>query len=102
MSKKSGGLFTLLTGMAAGAAAMFLSKPENRQLAEKKVKSVTAQAKKIHAEYQKNPEAFEKKMINQGKKMATQALKSAKKSIKTTKTAHKKTVKVAATKTAKS
>ena len=45
MSKKYG-LLTVLTGVALGAAALFLSKKDNRAQAIKAVKKVEAAAKK--------------------------------------------------------
>lgn len=81
MSKKGPGLFTFITGLAAGAAAVFLAKKSNRELAAKEIKAATVTAKKIKAEIKKNPKAFEQKMVKQGKKLASQALKTAKKSV---------------------
>ncbi|MBT7183729.1 MAG: hypothetical protein HN912_02610 [Candidatus Pacebacteria bacterium] len=46
MSKKGKGLFALLTGVAAGAAAMFLSKEENRTKTVKAAKKAKTSAKK--------------------------------------------------------
>ncbi len=45
--KKSSGLFTFLTGVALGAAALFLSKKENRTAAQKEVDQVKAEAQKV-------------------------------------------------------
>ena len=93
MSKKSPGLFTFVTGLVAGAAAVFFAKESNRELAAKEVKAATRAARKIKAEIKKNPKAFEKKMVKQGKKLANQALKTAKKSVRKARrpTAAKKT-----------
>ncbi len=46
MSKKGKGLFTLIAGAAAGAAALFLSKEENRVKTVKAVKKAKTSAKK--------------------------------------------------------
>lgn len=46
MSKKGKGLFTLIAGVAAGAAAMFLSKKENRVKTVKAAKKAKTTAKK--------------------------------------------------------
>ena len=46
MSKKGNGLFTLIAGVAAGAAAMFLSKKENRVKAVKVVKKAETSARR--------------------------------------------------------
>lgn len=82
MAKKSG-LFTLLTGFALGAAALFLSKEENR----KKVKTVAAagvkKAQKLKTEYQENPELFKKKVVQKGKKIAATVIKKAQTTKKT-------------------
>lgn len=81
MSKQGPGLLSFLTGLAAGAAAVFFAKESNREKAVKEVKAATRTAKKIKAEIQDNPKAFEKKMVKQGTKLAKQALKTAKKSV---------------------
>ncbi len=46
MSKKGKGLFALVAGVAAGAAALFLSKEENRVKTVKAVKKAKSSAKK--------------------------------------------------------
>ena len=46
MSKKGKGLLALITGIAAGAAAVFLSKEENRAKTVKAVKEAKTSAKK--------------------------------------------------------
>jgi len=74
MAKKSGNFFALITGVVAGAAAVFLSKPENRIQAEKTAKKIGSKAKQLKAEYKKNPEAFEKKIKTQAKKVIKKAI----------------------------
>lgn len=46
MGKRGKGLFTLITGIAAGAAAMFLSKEENRVKTIKAAKKAKTSAKR--------------------------------------------------------
>lgn len=46
MSKK-GGLFALLAGLTAGAAAVFLSKKENRAMAKKELTMLENEGKKV-------------------------------------------------------
>lgn len=85
MAKKTG-LGTLLTGIALGAAALFLSKKENRVKAKKVVKTTIAKAKKLEAEYKKNPNkvkaAVKKQVATQGKKLAKNAVAVAKKKVR--------------------
>ena len=81
MGKKSL-LGTLLTGIALGAAALFLSKEENRAKATKVVKKSVAQAKKLEAEYKKNPAKVTKQVTAKGKKIAKQAVAVAKKKVR--------------------
>lgn len=90
MSKKAGGLLTFLTGVAAGAAAVFLSKKENRVKTQKVVTKTSKQAKKLAQEAQENPQAFKKKVKTQGKKLAKKALSSSKTSRKATKPGSRK------------
>jgi hypothetical protein len=77
MSHKSTGLFAFITGLAAGAAAVFFAKESNREFAVKEAKVAARTAQKIKAEIKKNPQAFEKKIVRQGKKLARQVLKTA-------------------------
>lgn len=73
MAKKSGNLLALITGVAAGAAAVFFAKQENRVKATKVAKKTTAQAKKLNEEYKADPKAFKKKV----KAKATKVVKKA-------------------------
>jgi len=85
--KNSSGLLALVTGMAAGAAAVFLSQKENREKTKKvlyKAEKKIAQASK---EAQKNPQKFAKKVVKEVKK-------DAKKVVHKAKVAEKKAVKV--------
>jgi hypothetical protein len=81
MGKKSL-LGTLLTGVALGAAALFLSNEKNRDKAKKVVKKTVAQAKKLEAEYKKNPAKVQNQVTTQGKKLAKKAVAVAKKSVR--------------------
>lgn len=71
MSKKSGGLFTLLTGAAMGAAAVFLSNKQNRVKTSKVIKS--AQKK-----YGDNPKKAVKDAVSYAKKEVQKAQTKAK------------------------
>lgn len=75
MAKKSGNFLALITGIAAGAAAVFFSDKKNRQMAKK-----TAQkAAKLKEEYDKDPAGFTKKAKAEGKKIAAEVKTSAQK-----------------------
>lgn len=76
MSNKKGGLFPILVGAVAGAAAVFFSDKKNRDKATKVVAKSKDQIKKISIEAKKNPEAFAKKMA---KKVSTRVNAEAKK-----------------------
>lgn len=74
---KQKGLLTLLTGVAMGAAAMFLSKEENRQKTKKVILDATSSAKKVKSKYDQDPEKFKKEALLKGKKLAEKAFKKA-------------------------
>lgn len=74
MAKKSGNLLALVTGVVAGAAAVFFSKQENRTQATKVAKKATTRAKKIATEYEANPKAFKNKIKSQAKKAVKKAV----------------------------
>lgn len=78
MSKKSGGLFALLTGIGLGVAAVFLSKEENRTKTKEVALKTVVKAKKLKAEYQKNPTKVKKQL----KATATKVVKAAEKKVK--------------------
>jgi gas vesicle protein len=88
MAKKSG-LFALLAGVAAGAAAVFLSEKENRQMAEREIKKVKTSARNLAQDLDKNPQKVARKVVRRGKKVAAVAVG------KSTKTKVKKVVKAA-------
>lgn len=79
MAKKSGGLGALLFGAAMGAAALFLSKKENREKTKKVISAATAKAKKLKSDYKKNPTKVKNQLKAEGKKLATKAAIKAKK-----------------------
>ncbi len=72
MSNKKGGVFPMLVGAVAGAAAVFFSDKKNREKANKVVAKGKAQVKKLSLEAKKDPEAFAKKVV---KKASTQIKK---------------------------
>lgn len=76
MSNKKGGLFPMLVGAVAGAAAVFFSDKKNREKATKVVAKGKTQLKRMSAEAKKNPEAFARKMA---KKVSTKVTAEAKK-----------------------
>lgn len=80
MSKKGPGLLSFVVGVAAGAAALFLSKPENRVKAKKVARTVATKAKRVSSEYKKNPEAFKKKVAAKAQVAAKRAVKVVKNS----------------------
>lgn len=84
---KQSGFFTLLAGVAAGAAAVFLSDSSNRKKTERAVEKVADAAMKAEVAYKKNPTAFKKKVAKQAKttanKVAKKATRVAKKVVKT-------------------
>jgi len=84
MTDKKKGIFPLLVGAVAGAAAVFFSDEKNR-----------AKAKKTIDEAKKNPEAF-------AKKTAKSAKKTAKKMASKAKVAGKRAINQAKSKTATS
>lgn len=97
MAKKSGGLLTLVTGLVAGAAAVFFADKKNRQETAKALDKAKTTALKAKEDYEKNPTAFKKKVKTQGKKLAQKVVKTAQtkvaKATKTTKKVAKKTAK---------
>jgi hypothetical protein len=92
MAKKQSsiGLLALVTGLAAGAAAVFLSKKENRNQTKKVVNSAAKRAKKISQDFEKNPEKTMDELKKEGRKLADKAIKAVKTQTAKTKTAVKK------------
>lgn len=56
MGKKVG-LFSFVAGLAAGAAALFLSDDKNREKAETELNKAAATVKQLKKDFDKNPEA---------------------------------------------
>lgn len=86
MSKhKSGsavGVAALVTGLVAGAAAIFFSDKKNRQNTAKAINTAGKEIKKVQAEIKRNPKAFAKKVEKQGAKLANQVVREASKELK--------------------
>lgn len=61
MSNKSGGVFSMLVGAMAGAAAVFFSDKKNRQQAKRVIEQNKGKVTKLAKEAKSNPEAFAKK-----------------------------------------
>ncbi len=80
---KKGGLLSVVTAVAVGAAAIFLSKKENRTKTKKVANAV---AKRVKAEYKKVPvkvkEEVKARLKIAGKQVAVMALQKAKTSAK--------------------
>ena len=90
MSKKSGGLGDLLFGAVMGAAAVFLSKKENRDKTKKVITKAATKAQKLKAEYKKNPDKVKKQLKAEGTKLAKKTVAAAKKASKQVKKKAKK------------
>lgn len=71
MAKKRGGLLALVAGLAMGAAALFLSKKENRTKVVKTAKKVAVSAKKVQAKARVSV----KKAVAKGKVVAKKVTK---------------------------
>lgn len=78
MAKKNlGGVLAFATGLAAGAAALFLSKKENREMVKRGAVKAGKKAKKVAAEIKKNPKKFAKATVAKAKTSVTKAVKKA-------------------------
>jgi len=83
MSKKSSGLFTLITGAVVGAAALFLSDKKNRS-------KTTAAIKTAKKKYGDNPQKAVKDAVTLAKKETKKVKATSKKAVtKATSTAKK-------------
>ena len=78
----SAGLLALVTGVAAGAAAVFLSKKENREMAKKELLKAEKKVKAVTAEARKNPKKFADKVEKKGAVLAKKVIKEVKKDSK--------------------
>lgn len=77
MAKKSSGFLPLLAGIAAGAAAVFFSKKENRVLARKEIKAARTAAVKLKKELKANPKATVKRLEKKGERLIKKTVKQA-------------------------
>lgn len=82
--KKNSGVsvFTLLAGVAAGAAALFFSKKENRDKTVEVVKNAEKKITEVSKEIKKDPKAFANKVVEEVSKKAKSVKKSAAKAKK--------------------
>lgn len=80
MTNKKGGLFPILVGAVAGAAAVFFSDKKNREKATKMVANGKTKLKKVSAEVKKNPEAYARKVASNVSKQAKKMVAKVKKS----------------------
>lgn len=71
MAKRRGGLLALVAGMAMGAAALFLSKKENRDKVVSTAKQAATRAKKVQAK----ASVSARKAVAKGKMAAKKAVK---------------------------
>ncbi|MEX0895999.1 MAG: hypothetical protein WDZ94_03600 [Patescibacteria group bacterium] len=79
MVKQGNAMMTFITGLAMGAAAVFLSKKENRDIAKKKLEDTKKAAQKLKTDLEKNPEKVKKDAITKGKQIASSVTNKAKK-----------------------
>ncbi|MBP7768866.1 hypothetical protein KA082_03470 [Candidatus Woesebacteria bacterium] len=79
---KRGGLASILTGIALGAAALFLSKKENREKTKQVAKKIVSKAKKLEADYKKNPSKVTQQLKGKAKVIAKKTVAVAKKEVR--------------------
>src|SRR5260221_28846 len=83
MSKKNGsGFAALVAGVAAGAAAVFLSKKENREKTKKVLVKAEKKIVRVSREVKKDPKRFAKKVEKSGKVLAKKVVKEAAKDLR--------------------
>jgi hypothetical protein len=83
MAKKpTGGLVALVAGVAAGAAAVFFSKKENREMVKREAVKAGSKAKAVASEVRKDSKKVAKKVQAQGKKLAGKVVREARKDAK--------------------
>ena len=75
--KKSSGFISFVTGLLAGAAAVFWSDPQNRARTGVALTKVSTKVKKAREKLEADPQAFGRQLKSQGKKLAKKALRSA-------------------------
>ncbi len=77
MGKKVG-LFSFVAGIAAGAAALFLSDDKNREKAEAELSKATSTVKQLKKDFDKNPEATVKAVAKTVQSKAKKIVRKAK------------------------
>ncbi|HOZ03708.1 MAG TPA: hypothetical protein PKX78_04445 [Candidatus Woesebacteria bacterium] len=81
MSKKTG-LFPLITGMIAGAAAVFFSDEKNRKMAKEKFSEAKTSAKQLKKKYDADPDKTIKEVVEVVKTKGTAEAKKLSKKVK--------------------
>ncbi len=91
MAKKSTGILAALALVAAGAAAVFFAKKENRDLVEKETKKAVKTAKKVKSqvEHELKTNRDVQEIKRSGKRLSQKVLASAEKTVKQVKKAQK-------------
>lgn len=70
MSNKSNDLVTFLAGAAAGAAAVFFSKKDNRDKTQKTIEDLKKQVDRLSRQYQEDPQKLKDDLISGGRQVA--------------------------------
>ena len=86
MAKKTG-LLSFVVGLAAGAAALFLSDDKNREKAEAELSKAATKARQLKKEYDKNPEATVRAVAKQVEGKAKKIVRKVKRTQVVVKTA---------------
>lgn len=86
MGKKFG-MLSFVAGLAAGAAALFLSDEKNRDFAEEELGKAATKAKQLKKDFDKDPEGTVKAVAKEVEKTTKKVVRTAKKRVaaKTTK-----------------
>jgi len=79
--QQGAGLMTLVAGLAAGAAAVFLAKKENREKTKKVLQTAEKRVTSVSREVKKDPQKFAHKVERKGKVLAKKVLKEASKDV---------------------
>ena len=80
---KNTGIVSFLAGLAAGAAALFLSDEKNRAKTEAELTKVSAKAKQLKEDFDKDPEKTVRSVAQEVEKEAKKVAKKVKKVVKT-------------------
>jgi|GEM_PF-942309 len=75
---KNSNLFTLLTGVVAGAAAVFFSNEKNRQKAKQELNKVSATARVYKKKFEDNPEETVDELVTKVETVAKKQVKKIK------------------------